>query len=242
MVAWFYALVSVTAVSLISFVGVLTLAFRESRLKKILIYMVSFAAGALLGDSFLHLLPEVVKEGGFGLSVSLSLMAGIVFFFVLEKIIDWHHHHGTEGQTHVHPLAITNLLGDAFHNFLDGVIIGVSYLVSIPAGIATTLAVMLHEIPQEIGDFGVLLHGGFSKAKALLFNFFSAFLAVIGAVLALVLGSQIESITAILVPFAAGSFIYIATADLIPELHKEVNVRKSLLQLGAFVLGIAGKG
>ena len=139
---------------------------------------------------------------------------------------------------HVHPFVFTNLFGDGLHNFIDGLIIGASYLASVPIGIATTVAVILHEIPQEIGDFGVLIHGGFSKSKALFFNFFSAVTAVLGAVVALVVSSSIENITMFLIPFAAGGFIYIAGSDLIPELHKEVKIKNSLLQLLFFVLGL----
>ena len=132
-----------------------------------------------------------------------------------------------------------NLFGDGIHNLIDGLIIGASYLVSIPVGITTTLAVILHEIPQEIGDFGVLLHGGFSKKKALLLNFATALTAVLGAILALVIGSHSVHLTTFLIPFAAGSFLYIAAADLIPELHKETNTKKSFLQLIMLILGIA---
>ena len=131
-----------------------------------------------------------------------------------------------------------NLFGDGIHNFIDGLIIGASYLVNIPVGIATTLAVIFHELPQEIGDFGVLLHGGFSRAKALLFNFITALTAVFGAVVSLLISSYVENITTFLIPFAAGTFIYIAGSDLIPELHKEVKVEKSFMQLIAIVLGV----
>ncbi len=235
---WAYTISSVLLVSLISFVGVLTLSIKTDRLRKILLYMVSFSAGALFGDAFIHLLPEAAEEFGFGLSMSLSLMLGIVVSFVIEKIVQWRHCHIPTSKGHVHPFAMMNLFGDAVHNFIDGLIIGASYLASIPVGIATTLAVVLHELPQEIGDFGVLLHGGFSKAKALLFNFITALTAVFGAVVSLLVSSYIEGITLFLIPFAAGTFIYIAGSDLIPELHKEVQPKKSLLQLLAIILGI----
>ena len=235
---WIYTLVSVLIVSLISFVGILTFSIKADKLKKILLYMVSFSAGALFGDAFIHLLPEVVKEAGFRLDISLYLMFGIGFSFITEKVIRWRHCHLPITKTHVHPFAIMNLVGDSVHNFIDGLIIGASYLVSIPVGIATTLAVIFHELPQEIGDFGVLLHGGFSKLKALFFNFITALTAVIGAVVALLIGSYVENMTIFLIPFAAGTFIYIAGSDLIPELHKEVDVKKSLLQFIAIILGV----
>ena len=235
---WIYTLISVLIVSLLSFVGILTLSIKVDKLKKILLYMVSFSAGALFGDAFIHLLPEVVEETGFGLNISFYLMFGIGFSFIIEKFVHWRHCHLPITKTHVHPFAIMNLVGDGVHNFIDGLIIGASYLVSIPVGIATTLAVILHELPQEIGDFGVLLHGGFSKLKALFFNFITALTAILGAVVSLLISSYVENITTFLIPFAAGTFIYIAGSDLIPELHKEVEVKKSLLQFIAIVLGV----
>jgi len=235
---WFYSLASVIIVSLISFVGVLTLSINVDKLKKILLYLVSFSAGALFGDVFIHLLPEAVKETGFGVNISIYVLLGIVAFFILEKIINWHHYHYPHTKEQVHPFAITNLVGDGFHNFIDGLIIAASYLVSVPVGIATTIAVLLHEIPQEIGDFGVLLHGGFTKTKALFFNFLTALMAVLGAVIALAINSEFSNITVFLIPFAAGGFIYVAGSDLIPELHKVVQLKQSLLQLLAFVSGI----
>lgn len=236
---WLYSLGSVIVVSLISFVGLFTLSFKTEQLKKILIYMISFAAGALLGDAFFHLLPEIVEEQGFGVNISLYILSGIAFFFIVEKIIHWRHCHHPITRDHPHPFAWMNLFGDGVHNFLDGLIIGAAYIVSLPVGIATTIAVILHEIPQEIGDFSILIHGGFSRAKALLLNFFSALLAVLGAIIALLLSAKTEGLTTFLVPFAAGGFIYIALSDLIPELHKEEALRKSLLQLFAFAIGIA---
>jgi len=235
---WLYSVTSVLIVSLMSFVGVLTLSIKAEKLKKILLYLVSFSAGALFGDAFIHLLPEIVEEVGFGLNISVYVMVGIGVSFVIEKFIHWRHCHLPNTKDHVHPFAMMNLFGDGIHNFIDGLIIGASYLVSVSVGIATTLAVIFHELPQEIGDFGVLLHGGFSKAKALFFNFVTALTAVFGAVISLLISSYVENITAFLVPFAAGTFIYIAGSDLIPQLHKEVKVEKSLLQLIAIVLGV----
>ncbi|HLD27606.1 MAG TPA: ZIP family metal transporter, partial [Patescibacteria group bacterium] len=164
---WFYSIVSVVIVSLVSLAGVVTLAFNLEKLKKILIFFVSLSAGALLGDVFLHLLPELVEEAGFGLKVSLLFIAGIFIFFILEKYIHWQHCHEPISASHPHHLGKMNLIGDALHNFIDGLIIAASYLISVPLGVASTLAIVFHEIPQEIGDFGVLLHSGFSKAKAL---------------------------------------------------------------------------
>ena len=235
---WLYSLVSVFVVSLISLIGILTLSINVKKLRKFLIYMVSFSAGALLGDAFIHLLPEAVEEFGFGLNTSFYVLSGILVFFISEKIVKWRHCHMHYHDDHVHSFAVMNLIGDGFHNFIDGLIIAASYLVSIPVGIASTLAVAFHEIPQEIGDFGVLLHGGYSKKKALFFNFLTALTAVLGAVIALLMSNYFENITRFLIPFAAGGFIYIAGADLIPELHKEVKVRKSFLQLLSILLGM----
>ncbi|MEK6889104.1 MAG: ZIP family metal transporter [Nanoarchaeota archaeon] len=238
-----YALISVLIVSLISLVGVISLSVGAERLRKFLIYLISFSAGALLGDAFIHLLPEIVEKNGFGLNISFYLLSGIAIFFILEKLIHWNHCHAEmiseKKDKHIHAFAYTNLIGDGLHNFLDGVIIASSYLVSMPAGIATTIAVVLHEIPQEIGDFAVLLHGGFSKGKALLMNFASALLAVLGVIVVFVLGDFVESLEFILVPVAAGGFVYIAGSDLIPELHKHSHAfSRNLLQVIAFIVGI----
>src|SRR3989344_8644741 len=162
---WTYSLVSVFLVSLISFIGIWALSIKMQNLKKVLIYVVSFAAGALFGGAFLHLLPELIEESGFSINLSYLILFGIVLFFSIEKLAHWHHHHTHFGKEFTHPFAMMNLIGDGFHNFLDGLIIGAAYLIDIQAGIAITMAVALHEIPQEISDFGVLLHGGFTKGK-----------------------------------------------------------------------------
>ena len=235
---WIYTIISVLAVSLISLIGVITLSIKTQKLKTFLIYMIAFSAGALFGDAFIHLLPELVEENGFTLTISGFTLSGIALFFATEKIIHWQHCHMPQNKEHVHPFAIVNLIGDGVHNFIDGLIIGVSYLVSIPVGIATTIAVALHEIPQEIGDFGVLLHGGFSKTRALMINFMSALVAVLGAIIALAADNYIENIQLFLVPIAIGGFIYIAGSDLIPELHKEFTLKSSFLQLISFIAGI----
>jgi len=200
--------------------------------------MVSFSAGALFGDAFIHLIPEAVEESGFGLNISIYILSGILCFFVVEKILQWRHCHILTSEEHPHTFAYMNLFGDAVHNFIDGLIVAGSYIVSFPLGVATTLAVVFHEIPQEIGDFGVLIYGGFSKSKALMFNFLSAITAILGAFVALLLGLYMTNFTVFLVPFAAGGFIYIAGSDLIPELHKEIKPSKSVLELIVFILGI----
>jgi len=238
-IVWVYTLVSVFIVSLISLIGLTTLSIATEHLKKMLFVLIAFAAGALIGDVFFHLLPELVDGHGYSVFSAVSIVAGLLVFFVLEKFVHWRHCHMPDTGEHMHPFVVTNLVGDSIHNFIDGIIIAVSYLVAIPVGVATTVAVLFHEIPQEIGDFGVMLHGGFSKKKALVYNFLTALTAIVGAVVALALQGRVESADRFFLPFTVGAFIYIASADLIPELHKEVSVKKSALQLFAFVGGVA---
>ncbi|MFT7565103.1 MAG: zinc and cadmium transporter [Candidatus Paceibacteria bacterium] len=238
---YLYSLLSVIIVSLVSLVGVFTLSLKEKVLRKYVFLLVSLAVGALLGDAFIHLIPESFEVIGNGTHVSLAVIAGILIFFILEKFLHWHHHQIGPEESEVkkiHPVGHMILISDGVHNFIDGLIIGVSYLVSIEVGIATTIAVILHEIPQEISDFGVLLHAGYSKTKALWINFLSALLAVLGAVVALVAGSSSEVLTVWLLPVAAGGFIYIALSDLIPEMHKTKHIKYSILQVVAVLVGI----
>jgi zinc and cadmium transporter len=240
---WLYSLISVFLVSAISFIGVLFLAFNRILLEKTLLFLVSFAAGGLLGGAFFHLLPEAMENSDSDWQIPLSILSGILAFFVLEKFIHWRHCHECypeENPVHRHPrpFAYISLIGDGLHNLIDGMVIAGSFLVSLPLGIATTLAVIFHEIPQEIGDFGVLVRAGFSRLKALLFNFLSGMTAIIGAVFVLTVGSKIGDISSLIIPFTAGGFIYLACADLIPELHKEAGLKKSFGQLMFFILGV----
>ncbi|HIA90837.1 MAG TPA: ZIP family metal transporter [Candidatus Marinimicrobia bacterium] len=236
---WLYALGSVLLVSLVSLAGAATLSLSRSFLKRILLFLVSFAVGSLLGGAFIHLLPEAFASDLNPLVVSGSVLAGIILFFILEKFFRWRHCHQETTADHVHPVVPMNIFGDAMHNFIDGILIGVTYAVSIPLGMATTVAVLLHEIPQEIGDFSILIHGGLTVKKALLFNFASALTAVIGVVLALMLGTSMEGVLLYFLPMTAGGFIYIAGSDLIPELHHNTDVKISILQLLALLGGIA---
>lgn len=239
MTSWIYPIVSVLFVSLVSLVGVVFLALKKERLQGLLLFLVSLAAGGLLGDSFIHLLPEAVAKSGFTLSVSLSILAGLLLFFILEKFISWRHCHVPTSSSHPHPVAFMNIIGDGFHNFLDGAIIAGSFLSSNSLGLATTVAVILHEIPQEIGDFGVLIYSGLGRKKALFFNLLSALMAVLGAVFALSFGQKSLDFADLIVPFTAGGFIYIAGSDLIPELHKETRPSRSFVQMVGLILGIA---
>ena len=241
-IPFIYSLVSVFIISLISLIGIFTLSAKESTIKKYIFIFVSLAIGALLGDTFIHLLPEAIEEIGDVNSAFMAVMAGIFIFFIIEKFLHWHHHQDDSEEKHIKPVGKMILVSDGFHNFLDGVIIGASYMISLPVGIATTIAVLLHEIPQEIGDFGVLLHAGYSKAKALLLNFFSALLSLVGVIAVFIIGETLESISVWLLAIAAGGFIYIALSDLIPELHHNENHKKdfihTLVQIIVVLIGV----
>lgn len=236
--SFWYALISVLIVSIVALIGIVTLWIRLSLLKRIVLRLVSFSAGALLGDVFFHLLPGIIHTTWRSVTVSLRILWWILFGLITEKVIRWNHCHMPVTKQHTHPVAIMNLVGDTVHNLIDGLIIGASYLVSIPVWIATTLAVVFHEIPQEIWDFGVLIHGWFNRRKALLLNFLTALTAVVGVIIAFVLYRYTNTMAAVLVPFAAGTFIYIAGSDLIPELHKENTLAHSIPQIIFFLFGI----
>lgn len=238
MTPYIYALLGVGGVSLVSLVGVFTLSLKEERIRKYIFLLVSLAVGALLGDAFIHLIPEAFESSISPLSVSLLIISGLLFFFILEKFLHWHHHGDDTEASDIHPVGKLVLFSDGVHNFIDGVVIGISFLVSTPLGIATTVAVILHEIPQEIGDFAVLLHAGYTRKKALWLNFISALSAILGTLLAFLLGEGGESFTTWILPIAAGGFIYIAVADLIPELHKTKKFSHSVTQILSLILGV----
>lgn len=233
-----YSLLAVAIVSLVSLVGVFTLSINEERLRRNIFFFVSLAVGALLGDAFIHIIPEAFESGISSVTLSILIIAGILIFFVIEKFLHWHHHGEDTQDNHIHPVGRLILVSDAVHNLIDGLIIGASFMVSLPVGIATTIAVILHEIPQEIGDFGVLIHSGYSKKKALWLNFLSALFAIAGVLLSFILKESIESFASYALPIAAGGFIYIAMADLIPELNKNKNSKQSILQIFAVMLGV----
>jgi zinc and cadmium transporter len=240
MAIW-YTFLSVLLISLVSFVGAVTLFFSSKRLRSIIFVLVSLSVGALFGDVFIHLLPEMFTQGGATLPISLSILAGILFFFVLEKFLRWHHHHdGDEEETGKtsRTLGYLNLISDGAHNFLDGAFIAGAFLVSVPVGMATTLAVLLHEVPQEIGDFGILLHAGFKPKEALLWNAISALVAFLGVILILTIGPSTTILSQVFIPFTAGSFLYIAGSDLVPELHRTHDPKSSVIQFFAIVIGI----
>ncbi|MEN6334623.1 MAG: ZIP family metal transporter [Phycisphaerales bacterium] len=237
---WAYAMVSVVLVSLLSLLGLMFLAADEAKLRRVLLILVSFAIGGLSGDAFIHLIPESFRQLGFGLSTSLLMILGMFLFFVVERLIRWRHCHLSASEHHIHPVAALNLTGDAVHNLLDGVVIGASYSVSVPLGVTTTLAVLLHEIPHEIGDFGILVHAGFSVRMAILFNFLTALTAILGTILALMVGPHVQAFSVGMLPITAGGFIYIAGSDLIPEVQAGCDsVWITAIQFLAMVLGIA---
>ena len=234
---WTYTLISVGIVSLLSLVGVVTLSLRPARLQKMLIFLVAFAVGALFGDVFIHLLPESFEKISGSLVTSLLVIVGFLIFFVLEKFIRWRHLGSVQTST-VRPVVTMNIVGDAAHNLIDGMLIAASFMVSVPIGVTTTVAIVLHEIPQEIGDFGILVNGGLSIRRALLFNLMAALMAFLGAIVTLLIGSRISNYGVYLLPVTAGGFIYIAGPDLIPELQQEVRLSNSMWQFGALILGV----
>jgi len=233
---WTYTLISVFIVSLISLIGVFTLSLDKNKLYKYLIYFVSLSAGTLMGDAFIHLIPDAYRESS-GIWPSIYILAGIFLFFILEKVLHWRHCHAEPCEDHPHPFSYVILVGDAVHNFIDGAVIAASFIVSVPVGIATTVAVIFHEIPHEFGNFASLLYGGFSIKKALVYNFLSALVAILGAIFVLAINAELN-LSRMLIPFAAGGFIYVAGTDLIPELHKHNEAKKGLLQVVTFLLGI----
>lgn len=233
-----YAFISVLAVSAVSFIGMLVLSWKENFMRKRIFVFISLAVGALLGDAFIHLIPESLENFENGAYASLLIIAGIAGFFILEKFLHWHHHGEDEKQPHLNPIGKLVLFSDGIHNLIDGIIIGASFLVGIPVGIATTIAVVLHEIPQEVGDFMVLLHSGYSARRALWLNFLSALSAVAGVVVVFILGQAAEDFSMLILPVAAGGFIYIAIADLIPELQKTKEIRYSIFQIAAMAIGV----
>lgn len=233
--SFLWIMISTFIISLISFIGIFTLALKDKLLDKIVLLLVSLSAGALMGGAFLHLLPESVELSE-GLDVFLFVLVGFALFFLIEKVLHWRHCH--KGECQVHTFTYMNLIGDSIHNFIDGLIMATSFVISIPLGMTTTMAIALHEIPQEIGDFGVLIYGGFTKKKALVLNFLTALTAVFGGLIGFFISNMVENVKLFILPFAAGGFLYIAASDLIPEIRKETSLKKSMIYFGIFILGI----
>lgn len=225
-------------VSLVSLVGIIGLAVNERFLKRILIYLVAFGAGGLIGSAFLHLLPEAVARlPDEGRGAFVYALSGFILFFIMEKYLYWRHCHA--GKCEVHMFTYLNLIGDGIHNFIDGLIIGASFMANVNLGIVTTLSILLHEVPQELSDFGMLVYGGFGRVKALFFNFLSAATAIGGTLVGFYFARRAESFTSILIPLAAGGFIYIAACDLIPEIHRQPDKKNAVFSMIYFLAGIA---
>lgn len=234
------SLLSVVGVSLLSLLGIVFFIFDTRLVEKALLYVVSFSTGALLGDVFIHILPDLAENPETFGQAMLVVLFGILFSFLMEKVIHWRHCHIIgDGHEHCHPVGMLSLVGEGIHNFIDGTVIAAAYLASPSVGLATTLAVVFHEIPQEIGDIAILLHAGYSRKRALLLNLLSALTAVLGAVLVLTLSTSVVAIGDMFLPFAAGNLLYIAGSDLIPELHKHTRMRQGILQSIGMILGMA---
>ena len=231
-----WSLIASLVVSLISLIGIITLLVNNKILNNILILFIGFSAGSLISSAFFHLIPEALEKNNNINIVFIYVISGFILFFILEKYLFWRHCH--EDTCNIHAFSYLNLIGDGIHNFLDGLIIAASFSVSINIGIITTTAIILHEIPQEIGDFGVLIYAGFSKSKALLFNFLSAIIAILGVLVGYFFTNHFNNFTNVLLPFTAGGFIYISTCGLIPELHKQKEIKRSLVSILMFILGI----
>jgi len=231
-----YALIASFIVSLISLIGIFALLMKDDLLRKVIIFLVAFAAGGLIGGAFLDIIPEAMVYVKDITQLFLYVVSGYLLFFILEKYLHWRHCHAPECK--VHRFTYLNIVGDIVHNFSDGMIIGAVFLIDIKVAIATTLAIVFHEIPHELGNFTVLVYGGFSKLKALLFNFLSALFAIAGTLVGYYFANKIPGFAHILLPLAAGGFIYIASCDLIPELHKEEGGKRSALIMVTFTFGI----
>lgn len=227
-------ILSTFSLSLLTFVAVILLAFKSEFLNKIIFMLVSLAAGTMLGSSFLHLIPEAVEL--LDASVVLkTVLFSILGFYLLEQIMHWHHPHE---KGHVHSFGYLNLIGDVIHNFIDGLIIAGAFVVDIRLGFVTLFAVALHEIPQELSDFAVLLYAGFRKKKAIFVNFLAGVSAVFGGIVGYYLSHSTETLVPYLLAVAAGGFLYIATSDLVPEIKKQDNLNKSMQATVMLLLGI----
>ena len=231
-----YALIAVFTISVISLIGIFTISIKKELLNKIIPALVAFATGSFLGAAFFNILPEAIEKAGG--NVMIYVLVGMMLFFVLETYINWHHCHDEGCETYHRPFTYLNLVGDAFHNFIDGALIAAAFLISIPTGVMTSFAIVMHEIPQEIGDFAILVHGGFSRKKALIFNFLSSLTSFLGVFAIFFFAKKVEGLVPIILAIAGGGFIYIATADLIPEIHKEKNKKIIIVQSLMLLLGV----
>jgi zinc and cadmium transporter len=232
-----WAALSVALVSALSAAGYLAMVFGGMGSGGRVFFLVSLAVGALLGDVFFHIMPELMTNPGLAPQTPYFMVAGILAFFILEKFMRWRHCHTSESG-HYHPMVTMTLVGDSAHNLLDGLMIGAAWQMDFKVGLATSLAVFFHELPQELGHYGILLSGGMSPKKALAFNAASALVAFLGLGLAVVAVHCSPQVSGALGAATAGGFIYVAGSDLVPELHHELDARRSLVQLAAILLGL----
>ena len=239
-------IVATSVVSLFSLVGIFALSLKEEKLHSILFILIAFSAGSILGAAYFDLLPEAVELVEESV-VFIYITLGFVAFFFLERFLYWYHGHGHEAdiaddcgeRASTGEFAYLNLIGDGIHNFVDGMIIAASFLVGFPVGLAATVAVIFHEFPQEMGDYGILVYAGFKRRSALLLNFFVALAVVFGGIFAVIFIGMVEALSGWLIAFSAGGFIYLAASELIPELHREKSLKRSFVQFIIFLLGIA---
>lgn len=229
-------LLAALAESVVSFSGALIVILNHAFARRFAHWVLGFAIGALLGVTFFDILPEAVHDIGADAAFRY-VVVGILVFFLLEKIVLWYHYH--REQYHVHAYTYLVLVGDAVHNFIDGVALALAFLVSLQLGIATTIAVILHEVPQEIADFGLLLRGGFGRRRAVIVNFLVSLTTIIGALLGYVFGSHLVSVLPYALAIIAGNFLYLALSDLLPETHEhEEGTAHFMVQVLLMVLGV----
>lgn len=222
-------------ISLLSLIGIFTIFMRKQTLHGVINYLVAFSIGGLIAGAFFNLIPE--SETTLGSQMTFIFVSiGLLIFFLIEKVLHWRHCH--DDNCKVHSFAYTSLVGDAIHNFLDGIVIAAAFLVDFKVGLATSLAIIIHEIPQELGDFGVLIRAGLTKQKALLFNLLTALTCVLGGVFGFIFLNKIESIVPYVIAITAGGFIYVAVSDLIPEIRNEMSLKKSLINILIIAIAI----
>jgi zinc and cadmium transporter len=222
--------------SAIALVGSVTLVLREATLKKLLLPLVALASGTLLGGALFHMIPASVNKLGNHLSIYVWILVGFSVFFALEQFLHWHHCHRPPSEHRHRPLTYLILIADGIHNFIGGLAVAGAFVTDIRLGISTWLAAAAHEVPQELGDFGILVHGGWKKGTALFFNLLSALTFLLGGLAAYAASLRFD--VTFLLPFAAGNFIYIAAADLIPEIKQEESLFLNVVHFGSFVLGL----
>lgn len=233
----FYILLATLIISLTSMVGLVFLAAKKKFVERIVVLLISLAAGTMMGGTFLHLLPEA-SELLEGSELFLWVLGSFILFYLVERVLHWRHCHHDDCGVHGKSIGYMNLIGDGIHNFIDGTVVASAFLTDIRLGVVTSLAIAMHEIPQEIGDFGVLIKAGFTKKKALAYNFLTALVAMAGALFSYFVAHQVENLTTYMLPVAAGGFLYIAASDLLPEIRKEENLTKAIVSFGVFLFGI----